>query len=161
MVPLGSGTNVVDAAIAGTTTALARTEILGIGEPTPSYTLPAVGTPVKKAGRTTGLTNGTISTVNLTALVNYGSGCGLYQFTGQLEITPGTFSGAGDSGSSILNSGTNEPVGLLFAGSSASTIANDIRHVYQGLNVFVESSAGLAPSEQEISRMVNAAKDPE
>src|SRR5262245_44587526 len=33
MVPLGFGTNLVDAAIAGTNTALASTEILGIGEP--------------------------------------------------------------------------------------------------------------------------------
>ena len=39
------------------------------------------------------------------------------------------------------------PVGLLFAGSSTSTIANDIANVYSALGVTVATSAAAAPAE--------------
>jgi hypothetical protein len=154
--------NLVDAAVAFTNTSKTRTAILGIGEPTPSYTPPTVGMPVVKSGRTTGVTVGTVSTVNLTVGVTYGTDCGSFRFVRQVEITPGAFSAGGDSGSAILSSATHQPVGLLFAGSSASIIANDILYVYLTLGVFVESDATSLVSEQEIQQMLTQDdKDPE
>ena len=48
------------------------------------------------------------------------------------------FSAAGDSGSLILQRGTNKAVGLLFAGSSTHTIANHIGDVLAALQVTLE-----------------------
>jgi hypothetical protein len=59
-------------------------------------------------------------------------------FTGQIIVVgnSGTsFSNAGDSGSLILERGTNKAVGLLFAGSASHTIANHIDDVLKALGV--------------------------
>lgn len=151
-VPLQTGTaaqNLVDAALSYTTTALTGTEILNIGSPTVGYMMPTVGEAVTKSGRTTGVTNGTVSTVNLTVRVNYGEGCNVYTFVKQIEITPGAFSSGGDSGSVILDTATRIPVGLLFAGSSSSTIGNNIIAVYKNLGVYVDGASAM--TEQELS----------
>jgi len=61
----------------------------------------------------------------------------------QLIISPGTFSGGGDSGSLIVTDDANlNPVGLLFAGSSSVTIGNRIDLVLQRFGVVID---GFAP----------------
>jgi hypothetical protein len=134
--------NTMDAAIARCSTAK-----LGRGTPPGGYGVPKavpfspyVGMPVQKYGRTTGLTYGKVYALNATIKVAYSAGTAL--FTKQLIITPGTFSGAGDSGSLIVTRNANptynaRPVGLLFAGSSSYTIANPITPVlyYFGVNI--------------------------
>ena len=129
--------NLVDAAIALTSTSYADRTILDIGPPTPEFAMAAPGMNVTKSGRTTGVTTGTVQSINTTVLVSYDI-CGTARFVGQVVVTPGTFSDAGDSGSVVLDSSTMKPVGLLFAGSPTSTIMNHILFVYLSLGVFVD-----------------------
>jgi hypothetical protein len=103
-----------------------------IGVPSSTIAVPTVGMSVAKSGRTTGFTTGSISSINTSVNVQYTTECGggrkfTVAFTGQIVITPGTFSAGGDSGSLIVsNNASHNPVGLLFAGSSSATIANPI-----------------------------------
>lgn len=139
--------NVVDAAFVRSSRNLVNKLILDIGNPSPTVQEPALGLAVRKSGRTTGFTTGTISTINAMVSVNYSSpglpACGLAKFVGQTIITPGSFSAGGDSGSLILGStdtsGRRRPVGLLFAGSSTATIANRIGDVLGALHVQVDT----------------------
>jgi hypothetical protein len=143
--------NLLDAAIAFTNTSLADSAILNIGQPVQAALTPAPGMPVKKTGRTTDTTMGTIQAVNSTVLVGYDT-CGTARFTMQIVITPGAFSAGGDSGSVILHQTSNIPVGLLFAGSALQTIANDIRIVYAGLGVFPDG----VPPPASVSELLSA-----
>ena len=130
--PLGSSN--VDAALAQLRTGAmaADGEIMDIGVPG-SPVVPAVGMSVQKSGRTTGHTIATVSAIDLSVQVQYQQGCGSGKkfrvtYTNQVAISSSTFSAGGDSGSLILTSNRN-PVGLLFAGSSTTTIANPIDEV--------------------------------
>jgi hypothetical protein len=106
-------------------------EILGIGEI--SGTVEAVlGMPIRKSGRTTGLTNGTITTIEATVSVNYGPG---QVATFENQLIAGPMSQGGDSGSLIVAADSQTAVGLLFAGSTQSTIFNPIQNVLDCLNV--------------------------
>jgi hypothetical protein len=113
---------------------------------------PALGMPVAKSGRTTGLTCSAIGTdpnssISLTVQVDYPPSCGsaatafTVQYSNQIDIVSDTFSNAGDSGSLIVNSQTAEPVGLLYAGSNTDTVANPISDVLAGL----ADSKGVQP----------------
>jgi hypothetical protein len=141
--------NTIDAAIA-----LSSPDQLGNATPSDGYGTPKsatasallnVNAPVKKYGRTTGLTKGKISAVNATVDVGYGPGK-TARFVGQIIITPGTFSAGGDSGSLVVldaGKGRNpsddrKPVGLLFAGSSMHTIACPINPVLNRFGVSVD-----------------------
>ncbi len=93
----------------------------------------SVGLRVKKTGRTTNITFGTITAVNATVDVNYGSGR-IARFTDQIVTT--AMSAGGDSGSLLLTL-DNVAVGLLFAGSSVATIFNQIENVRSQLRVEV------------------------
>jgi hypothetical protein len=107
-----------------------KNEILGAG----IITGTAEGTldmEVRKSGRTTGFTTGVIEQVDVTVRVNFGSGKTAL-FTDQLMT--GAMSQGGDSGSVVLN-GKNEAVGLLFAGSTTTTIINRIQNVFKLLEV--------------------------
>ena len=106
-----------------------------------------LGLNVQKYGRTTRLTHGQITGVNATITVCYavsGITCTkTARFVDQLIISPGGFSGGGDSGSLIVTDDANlNPVGLLFAGSASVTIANRIDLV---LNRFGVTIDGFAP----------------
>ena len=133
--PLGSSN--VDAAIARlrTGTMDPAGTIMDIGSPSSTVTAPSVGLAVSKSGRTTGRTNGTIGSINTSVNVQYQQNCGqgkkfVISYTGQIVINSSTFSAGGDSGSLIVtNSSAHNPVGLLFAGSSSTTIANPIGQV--------------------------------
>ena len=132
----------VDAAIAQlrTGTMDATGFIEDIGAPSSTIVNPSVGLSVAKSGRTTGFTTGTISSINTSVSVQYQKNCGsgkkfVVPYTNQIVISSGTFSAGGDSGSLIVtNNSSHNPVGLLFAGSSSTTIANPIGEVLTRLN---------------------------
>ncbi|MGJ7439540.1 hypothetical protein [Aquipuribacter sp. MA13-6] len=84
---------------------------------------------VEKLGRTTGLTRGRVTAIEVDdVVVDLGEGVGLLRFDGQVEVsgtaggpdgTAGPFSRGGDSGSLVRLAGGGRAVGLLFAGSEA------------------------------------------
>ncbi len=124
------GVNRVDAALARPLAPdLVSNEILDIGVPTGLGTA-TLGTTVQKSGRTTGHTQGTIAQIDATVRVNYNGPTAV--FTGQLVAGP--MSQPGDSGSAVLDM-DGAVVGLLFAGSEATTIINPIDEVFSALNV--------------------------
>jgi hypothetical protein len=128
--------NTVDCAIAKATTQnLVSKDILYIGAPQGVGTA-AIDMSVHKFGRTTGYTVGQITSIDTDVTVQYD--LGKVTFTGQMIIVGNTgqsFSNAGDSGSLILQRGTNDAIGLLFAGSNTHTIANHIDQVLKALAV--------------------------
>ncbi len=107
-----------------------KNEILKIGSIT-GVAEGTLGMNIKKSGRTTGLTTGIIQQVDVTVEVSYGSNK-VATFVDQLMA--GNMSAGGDSGSAVLNN-DNKIVGLLFAGSSSSTIINRIQNVFSLLGV--------------------------
>ncbi|MGI9556543.1 MAG: hypothetical protein ACR2N5_01235 [Solirubrobacterales bacterium] len=90
-----------------------------------------LGMPIRKSGRTTGLTGGEISQIDVTANVQYGPGR-LARFADQLIAGP--MSQGGDSGSAVVDA-HNRLVGLLFAGSENTTLINRIEHVFAELRL--------------------------
>src|SRR3989449_2995306 len=110
-----------------------------------------LGLNVQKYGRTTKLTHGQITGINATVTVCYEVFFGFCiksaRFVDQLVIEPGTFSGGGDSGSLIVtDDGSKNPVALLFAGSSAQTIANRIDLVLNRFAVHVDGGTSPPPA---------------
>jgi hypothetical protein len=162
--PLGSN---VDAGLAAVRPGEMDTtgEILGIGIPSSTTVAPAVGVAVRKSGRTTGVTDGTIGAINTSVNVQYQAGCGqgkkfIVTYTNQVVINSGTFSAGGDSGSLIVTNAGRNPVALLFAGSSTTTIANPINEVLTQLSAALDSavsfdvsgaSSGAAVQESSLS----------
>lgn len=132
--PLGSN---VDAAVAQLRPGQMDSSgfIEDIGVPGSSIVSPSVGLSVAKSGRTTGFTTGMISSINTSVSVQYQAGCGqgkkfVVSYTNQVVINSSTFSAGGDSGSLIVsNNSQHNPVALLYAGSSTSTIGNPIGEV--------------------------------
>lgn len=120
--------NYVDAAIAQVPFHLLDRDIYWNGYPSSLFKAAAPGMIVKKTGRTTDFTTGRVTAINATVNVNYGGGR-IAKFCRQIVTTD--MSAGGDSGSLVLDT-DNEPVGLLFAGSSTATILNPIAWV-QGL----------------------------
>jgi hypothetical protein len=107
--------------------------------------VPTVGLGVQKSGRTTGHTTGTVGSINATISVRYPKSCGagggtVFTFTNQVVINSSTFSAGGDSGSLIVTTGScPQPVALLFAGSSSSTIGNPVGDVLNRLSTSLGS----------------------
>ncbi|MDD1614518.1 MAG: S1 family peptidase [Methylococcaceae bacterium] len=133
--PLASQNNLVDCAIAEGQFHDLNREIYWVGD-VRGWRLKTnvkVGTIVKKAGRTTNFTTGKITAINATIDVNYGGGK-VARLKDQIVTT--NMSAGGDSGSLVLTL-DNIAVGLLFAGSSTSMIANQIENVRALLRVEV------------------------
>jgi hypothetical protein len=141
LVPIASlpGSN-VDAAVAMVVAGRVDPtgDILGIGTLSKSIVGASLNQAVKKSGRTTGLTRSQISGLNATVSVAYENECAggaafTKTFTGQIVIANrrSAFLAGGDSGSVMVEDVTTNPraVGLLFAGSSTSAIANPIGQV--------------------------------
>jgi hypothetical protein len=123
--------NLVDAAIARPVDgALVEDEILELGALT-GLGSGSLGMAIRKSGRTTGLTAGEVTQVDVTVNVQYGAGR-TARFTDQLMAGP--MSQGGDSGSAVVDA-ENRLVGLLFAGSDSSTIINRIEHVVAELDL--------------------------
>lgn len=147
--PLGSN---VDAAIAalrpGTMDATGFIEDIGV--PDSSIAVATVGLAVAKSGRTTGLTTGTVGAVNVSVNVQYQRGCGqgrkfVVAYTNQVIINGSAFSAGGDSGSLIVtNDANHNPVALLYAGSSTTTIGNPIGEVLDKLEAALPGTAELS-----------------
>jgi hypothetical protein len=136
--------NLIDAAIA-----LTSPEELGTGTPDGGYGAPRpwthaaeLGLEVQKYGRTTGLTVGRVTGIHATIQVNYRTETA--RFEDQIVITGSGFSTGGDSGSLVVTKGKlladRRPVGLLFAGSPTSTLANPIDVVLARFGVTVDGS---------------------
>jgi PKD repeat protein len=152
-IDFSGGDNTIDAAIAILTTDLlsAATPSDGYGTPGKAIVSAGLGMLVQKYGRTTGWTHGQISGINVTVNICYeplGQFLCLKQarFVHQITITPGGFSGGGDSGSLIVTDDNNKnPVGLLFAGSDTMTIANLIGPVLARFGVTVDDGSSQEP----------------
>jgi len=129
------GNNTIDCAIALMSTSN-PTSVVQSGGYTATSTVQAasVGLAVKKSGRTSRLTHGTIQAINVTINVGYSSG--VATFTGQI-MTPGNFINSGDSGSLMVTETGNNPVGLCFAGGSGGSFANPIGPVLQAFNATI------------------------
>jgi len=117
--------NRVDAALALLVAGIsADPNIVDLGSPPAGIIDPQLGMKVFKSGRTSGVTEATITQLDVTADVRYGEQTA--RFAGQIMTTP--FSQAGDSGSLVLDFNRNA-VGLLFAGSSQVSMFNPITQV--------------------------------
>ncbi len=141
------GNNTIDAAIALSSVAELdnSTPADGYGTPSPTTVAAFVGQKVQKFGRTTKLTKGEVSEINVTAEICYEVWLiwcvksAIY--VNQISVTPGVFSDGGDSGSLIVTDDANKnPVGLLFAGSSTHTLANPIDAVLSRFNVSIDAA---------------------
>lgn len=155
------GVSLMDAAIAEVApqTVDPKGRILEIGTiaatPAQSY----VGQKVKKSGRTTGLTRGTIKAVNATIRVSYSKDAKgksfKSTFKNQILVTPGHFIKPGDSGSLLVEDVEHNPrpIGLLFAGGSSVAIANPIQKVLQRLDVTFVGSVPAAGREAAAAQL--------
>ena len=120
-------------------------EIVDIGA-VAGTSVASLGLAVRKRGRTTGLTYGTVDAVALTVSLDYGDGLGVVTLTDQIGIAPTAanpkFGDHGDSGSVVVNN-AGEVVGLYFAGDTAGYgVANPIADVAAALNVTVCTGTG-------------------
>jgi hypothetical protein len=154
-VPLTSGT--VDAAIAQLVPGTMDTSgtILDIGQISSIVAAPSIGQKVEKSGRTTGLTTSKVEAINTDVKISYQQQCNKGPsfnviYDNQVMVRGAKFSGAGDSGSLIVTSNDcHQPVALLFAGNSTSTVGNPIQDVLSALGVsFVGTSADCSAVEQ-------------
>ncbi|ADC69463.1 conserved hypothetical protein [Methanocaldococcus sp. FS406-22] len=133
-VPLVSGYNLVDAAVAKPLDMkYIKADIAKIGIPT-GVREAVLGLQVQKTGRTTQHTTGRILSTNATVMVGYGPGVS-YLFKNQIITT--RMAAGGDSGSLLLDM-SKRAVGLLFAGSPVITVHNNIYNVLMALEVELE-----------------------
>ena len=122
------GNNTVDCAIARPLSAdLVDPDILNIGIPTGVGTV-TLGIPVQKSGRTTDQ----ITQLDVTVSVVYGTQIAVFRN----QLVADAMSQGGDSGSVVLDM-DRQVVGLLFAGSTSTTIMNPIQLVLDILQVQV------------------------
>src|SRR5437870_4602686 len=130
----------VDCSVGKVVAGQVRTDgsILEIGTISSSTVSAAINQAVKKSGRTTGLSHSAVSGLNATVSVTYDNECAggtafTKTFTGQIVIanSGSKFLNSGDSGSLMVEDVATSPraVGLLYAGSSTSAIANPINQV--------------------------------
>lgn len=164
LIDFNGGSNLMDAALARTSRAeVSNASPTDDGYGTPSSTIwgdgngdglfdnrnALLGLTVEKYGRTTRLTEGTITGVNANVSVCYDAILWIClaqaNFVDQIIIEPGTFSDGGDSGSGIVSVAGLHPVGLLFAGSPTITIANRIDLVLNHFNVTLDDD-GTPPT---------------
>ncbi|MER5546500.1 hypothetical protein ACWDBP_34960 [Streptomyces sp. NPDC001233] len=98
-----------------------------------------LGMAVRKRGRTTGLTYGSVDGIAASVTVDYGDNLGQRTLSNQVSIAADTsrnttFSDHGDSGSVIVDDSGNV-VALLFAGSGSNTVGNPITDVLTELGI--------------------------
>ena len=129
---ISKGVNLVDAAIARP---LKPDEIsneiidIGVVDAIKNATL---GMKVRKSGRTSETTFGSIEALDATIQVNYDLDK-VAQFEHQILTT--SMSQGGDSGSLLVDAEENKAVGLLFAGSDLVTIHSPIATVFELLDI--------------------------
>ena len=124
--------NRVDAALARPINPmLFQQTIADIGRPN-GIKLAQIGMEIRKQGRTTGYTEGTVTLMNATVDVSYSEDLRA-RFTGQVIATP--MSQGGDSGALIIERDSLKAVGLLFAGSRRATIFTPMQTVLEVMSV--------------------------
>jgi len=144
----------VDVSVAQVVSGMVSTDgaILEIGTISRNTVGPALRQGVKKSGRTSGLTSSSVSGLNATISVTYDNECAggtafTKTFTGQIVVSNrgSKFLRAGDSGSLMVENVTTNPraVGLLYAGSSTSAIANPINAVLQFIGATLGGTATM------------------
>jgi hypothetical protein len=112
---------------------------------------------VAKSGRTTGLTCGSVSAIDVDVAVDYFEDCAETRpyltklFTHQLALSGDRFSDAGDSGALVVDAANAEPVGLFFAGGVDSSgvvegMATPAPEVLSELGALSGSGSGSATS---------------
>jgi len=110
---------------------------------------------VAKSGRTTGLTCGKVTTLDLDVAVDYYRDCAETKpyltktFTGQLAVSGDRFSDAGDSGALMVDAANAEPVGLFFAGGIdgngvSHAVANPVSDVLDELSAQMPGGTSLS-----------------
>lgn len=143
-----SGHNVIDAAIADCLVDGFHTispNVLGVGRLDDHVEDARPGLQVKKAGRTTGLTEAECTAVGAVVRVSYGDFTATFMDQDVFESDSAPFSAPGDSGSLIVTDAENAPVSLLFAGNGQITIANPVRFIVDAFHL-------QFPSTQELPR---------
>jgi len=124
--------NEVDAAVAKLAWSdVASSEIIDIGVITGVKPV-ALGMALRKSGRTTSTTTGTVQVIDTNVDVGYG---GSKIATFENQIVAGAMSSPGDSGSLVVDGSEPLAVGLLFAGSDTTTVINPIDRVMALLNI--------------------------
>jgi hypothetical protein len=139
--------NYIDAAFVQSTDAQVSNNIQGIGLQNNTVVTAYLGQAVCKSGRTSGLTCGTVTGINLTISVNYSDvgSCGNAILSNQVMYSPTSpytvMSQSGDSGSPVVEANTNAAVALNFAGdTSGDGFGNPIGAVLSALQVSLCSS---------------------
>jgi hypothetical protein len=119
----GKTTNYVDAAFVQSTDSLVSNNIQGLGVQNNTVVAAYLGQTVCKSGRTSGVTCGTVTGINLTGNVNYGQACGVGRFSNMIMYSPTApytvMSQPGDSGAPVVDANTNAAVALNFAGTDS------------------------------------------
>ncbi len=134
-------TPLVDAAIGSITTSWTNS-ILQIGQVSGSYNITPAdiappGYPVRKRGRTTGLTSGRVTGLNFSGTRTDG-----WVFRDQLFINS-SIGDSGDSGSALVNN-SNQVVGLYWGGNSSIGAGSTIANVMAALGVQVVAGAAAS-----------------
>jgi hypothetical protein len=117
------GSSDVDAAFVVSDNDLVSSVIFGIGAPgstirEPDETL--LRETVRKSGRTTGVTEGTVEAVNA-SIRFFDYGCGLVNLTNQILVSRvDSFAASGDSGAPVVTL-ANEPVGMVVGRNPSGT----------------------------------------
>ncbi|UJP40606.1 S1 family peptidase [Cellulomonas palmilytica] len=146
---------------AGRTTAQTIVDIGTVNGTKPA----ALGMEVRKRGRTTGLTYGSVDGLALSVSVDYGDGLGVHVLTGQVSIATDTtknplFSDHGDSGSVIVDS-TGAVVALLFAGAGTNTVGNPVADVLSELNISIPMGKSIIKDVKDGHKDIIKDKDKE
>ena len=137
------GDKTIDAAIALSSTAHLgnATPADGYGTPKSATVSAIVGQGAQKYGRTTSLTKGTITAINVTVRVGYSNGTVTFKNQIIFEGTKPVIK-SGDSGSLLVTDPGLNPVGLLFAGNRSGklAVANPIDLVLTAFGVTVDGA---------------------
>lgn len=105
---------------------------------------PSIGMSVKKAGRSTGCTEGIIQAINVNINVGYGSSGRVGGFTDQISSTMPIQ--PGDSGSLVVTSPGENVVGLAFASGGGLAIINKMTNVESLLGISFGGSSTTCPT---------------
>ena len=120
---------------------------------------------VAKSGRTTGLTCGRVTALDLDVAVDYYRDCAESRpyltktFTDQIAVSGDRFGDAGDSGALLVDTANAEPVGLFFAGGIDAAgvshgIANPAPDVLNALSTLMPGDASftfVGATDHEVS----------
>ena len=128
----------VDGAVARVTNRNYKCHITEIGAVRGKATA-SVGQAVRKRGRTTGLTYGTVDSIDLTVSIEYDDGDHILRNQIGIDVDESQsteFGNSGDSGSVVVDN-NGKVIGLYFAGTSDGSfgVANPIDDVLDELNV--------------------------